>query len=98
MKKFLAGVAMMIVVIVLLFLIAARGLLVRENVAVKTLETQGFSSVKVLHRNWFLVGFRGGHQGDAVRFVCQAVNPAGHEVTVHVFAGWPFQGATVRTP
>lgn len=98
MKNFLKAIAGVVIIALCLFVALARGLLVSEDIAVQALETQGFSSIQVLERNWFLVGFRGGHEQDAARFVCRAVNPAGREVTVHVFAGWPFHGATVRTP
>lgn len=84
--------------LVLIFAGCSRGALVREDVAIRALEDQGFSDVKVTEHAWFWLGVRGGHKDDAARFTCQAKNPAGKEVTMYVFSGWLFGGATIRTP
>lgn len=82
-----------VVVTVLVF----GGLFVSEQAAVKALEDQGFNNVQVVDHAWFAIGFRGGGRGDAARFTAKAVNPAGKEVTIYVFVGWPFKGSTVRS-
>ncbi len=74
------------------------GYLVPESKAISALQTQGFSNVKIVQRNCTFIGMRGGGSGDKVRFIAEATNPIGKKVTVYVFAGWPFKGATVRSP
>ena len=73
------------------------GLLVDEGVAIRTLETQGFSNIQIVDRDWLFVPLRGGSNTDNVRFEAVATNPAGEVVTVYVYAGWPFKGGTIRT-
>jgi hypothetical protein len=77
---------------------SGRGLLVSESTAVKALETQGFSNIKIESHDWFAISWRGGSKDDVARFTAHATNPAGKRVEVHVYAGWPFKGATVRSP
>lgn len=84
--------------IVICFFLVPKGMLVDEDVAIRALETQGFSDVKIVDRQVYFISCKGGGEGDDVRFTCLATNPAGQKVTVYVFAGWPFKGATVRTP
>ena len=86
------------IVAVLTLATGGTGLLVPESKAVRALETQGFSEVKITDRSWFLIGVRGGDKSDCVRFTATAKNPAGKTVQVYVFSGWPFKGATIRTP
>lgn len=73
-----------------------QGYLVSENTAVHALEVQGFTNVKVTHRACHFLKWRGAGTDDDVRFTCEADNPKGERVTVYVFVGWPFKGATIR--
>ncbi|NQV88601.1 MAG: hypothetical protein HQ402_03570 [Parcubacteria group bacterium] len=82
--------------IFVLFLGFARGVFVNENSAVKALETASYSQVEIVDRAIFFIGLRGGEDTDAARFKAKAINPAGKEVEVYIFVGWPFKGATVR--
>jgi hypothetical protein len=91
-----SSLVILLVLIIAIFWIG-RGMCVSEDTAVQALETQGFSNVKVTHKAYFFISCRGGSEDDDVMFTCNATNPAGKEVTVYVFAGWPFKGATVRT-
>ena len=80
-----------------LFLSCCRGIFVNEDVATRALETQGFSEIQIVDKDWLFVSLRGGGREDAVRFTAIATNPVGKQVKVFVFAGWPFKGATIRT-
>jgi hypothetical protein len=86
------------ILIIVVFVSGMTGILVPESKAVKALETQGFSDVKITSKAWFMVRLRGGDKSDTVRFTANATNPAGKKVTVYVFSGWLFKGATIRTP
>lgn len=83
--------------ILILFIIFGRGLAVKEQTAIKAMNDQGFKNVQVIDHSWFFIGWRGGSDDDVARFTVKATNPAGEEVTMHVFSGWPFKGATVRS-
>lgn len=74
-----------------------RGVLVNENVAVRTLESQGYTDIHVTDHSWFAIGWRGCDEKDAARFTVRAKNPAGKEVTVYVCSGL-LKGGTIRTP
>ena len=91
-----------LVVLAIIFILVAvcvpTGMWVPESKAVAALQTQGFSGITVTDRAVWLVSMRGGNKSDAVRFTAQATNPAGKRVTVYVFSGWLFKGATIRTP
>jgi prepilin-type N-terminal cleavage/methylation domain-containing protein len=87
-----------LVVIVIICICIPTGLFVPERKAVAALQTQGFSDVLITHRAIWFVALRGGEKSDAVRFTATATNPAGKPVTVYVFSGWLFKGATIRTP
>lgn len=87
-----------LIVMIVLILIFCRGLLVSDQTAITALETQGYGEITITNRHWFFVKVRGGGEGDVIRFDCRATNPKGQEVEIHVFSGWPFKGATVRTP
>lgn len=75
----------------------ARGFLVNDDIAVRALETAGYTDVQITEKAWFAIGFRGGEDSDAARFTAKAKNPSGKEVTVYVFSGWLFKGATIRS-
>lgn len=74
-----------------------RGTFVEDSEAVQALETQGYSNVKINSYHWFMVTLRGCGQ-DAALFKTTATNPAGKNVDINVCVGWPFKGATIRTP
>lgn len=73
------------------------GLLVPENKAIKELEVQGYTDISISDRDWFCICLRGGASDDVVRFEAKAMNPAGKNVDVCVYSGWPFKGATIRS-
>ena len=85
------------IVVLLAALLVPTGMFVDEDVAVRALEAQGFTKVEVVDKAYYFIGMRGGDQSDSVRFECEAINPAGKRVTMHVFSGWLFKGATIRT-
>ncbi|MEK7650302.1 MAG: hypothetical protein AAB364_00270 [Patescibacteria group bacterium] len=76
---------------------SCRGCTVSDQVAIKALETSGFSDIKIVDHSWFAIGVRGGSDSDAARFTAEATNPVGKRVTVEVFTGWLFKGATIRS-
>lgn len=66
--------------------------------AVRSLETQGYSDVRVVSREpWWPQVLGGCGESDAVAVRARAKNAAGREVEVTVCGSWPFKGATVRT-
>lgn len=73
------------------------GLFVDQDIAVRALESHGFTEVVVVDRATCFIALRGGEKSDSVRFTCRAINPAGQPVTMYVFSGWLFKGATIRT-
>lgn len=95
---FVEVITIAVVVLVLLLVLAPTGLMVPDSKAVRALETQGFSDIKITERAWYFIGMRGGDKSDSVRFTATATNPAGKKVQVYVFSGWLFKGATIRTP
>lgn len=93
------GVVMYIVVIVLVTVIfGARGACVLKSDAIEAAENMGFTEAEVLDKNIWFMGFRGCSGGDAAMFELKAKNPAGKVVNINVCIGWPFKGATVRSP
>lgn len=74
-----------------------QGTFVDESEALRALETQGYSNVKVTDHKWLLVSVRGCGSTDAARFDALVVNPAGKKVNLYVCVGWPFKGSTIRT-
>ena len=72
------------------------GLMVDEEVVIKCAETNGLSDISIQDKAWFLIGLRSGGHGDNVRFEMKTTNPTGDQVTIYVFSGWPFKGATIR--
>lgn len=80
-----------------ILLMFSRGIFVKENVAIKSLEKQGYSNVEVTKRGWFFVGFSGCDMNDASKITTNATNPAGKQIEIFVCTGWPFKGATIRT-
>ncbi|MEX1112571.1 MAG: hypothetical protein WEC84_03850 [Candidatus Andersenbacteria bacterium] len=88
------------VVVVLALVVAINtlpGYAVKEEVAVHALETNGFTNVVIKERAVAFVSLRGGSKQDAARFTAEANNPRGDRVTVYVFSGWLFKGATIRS-
>ena len=84
--------------IIVLFLgSCARGALISEDIAVRALDTQGYSDITITDHSWFAIGMRGCDEKDAARFTATTKNPAGKEVQVYVCTGWIFKGATIRT-
>ncbi len=94
--------SVVLILFALMFLIAVgsnfTGALVNEKVAIRALDSQGYSNIKITDHSWFAVSLRGCDKGDAARFTAKATNPTGKETEVYVCTGWLFKGATVRTP
>lgn len=86
-----------LIIITLIGLSMGSGILVDESVAIVALDKQGFSEIKIVEKNWFLVGLRGCGNSDAAKFTAIAKNPRNETVDVFVCVGWPFKGATIRT-
>lgn len=93
----LTELLLVIVIVVALFLSVLRGALVSENTAVRALEKQGYSNVKIIDHDWVLIGLRGCDGHDAAKFTAEVTNPAGKNTEVFVCTGWLFKGATIRT-
>lgn len=93
----LLDVLIAVVVAAILFLGLFRGAFADSRVAMRALETQGYSNVQITNHQWFLVGFRGCDEKDAAKFSATAMNPVGRQVELFVCTGWIFKGATVRT-
>ncbi len=85
---------------VALFIVAIaaefRGAFLDDSKARRALETEGFTNATLLDHSYAFMTFRGGERSDAARFTFEATNPIGKRVTVYVFDGWPFKGATIR--
>lgn len=90
------SIIVIVFVIVIVFLIGGRGMLVDEQVAIDTMEAQGFTNVEVTDKAWLFVGYRGCGSDDTTRFEVTATNSNGQQVDCLVCADWPFKGATIR--
>jgi hypothetical protein len=86
-----------IAVIVFMILLECRGAFVSPQVAVNTLETQGYSQITITDHHYVAVGLQGCGTEDAAKFDAEAVNPAGRRVALFVCTGMFFKGATIRT-
>lgn len=94
-KKFsLGGIIMVILILVPIFLAFFGGLFTHESSAITALENQGFSSIRITDKQWFLVL---SCEGNAAKFTARAVNPAHQDVEIFVCVGGPFQKTTVRS-
>ena len=91
------AVLIVLVVVLVIAMAFARGVLVSEDVAIRALETQGYTNIKIIDHSWFALGLRGGSEDDAARFTATATNPIGKTVEVEVYTGWIFKSATIRT-
>ena len=91
-----AGIIVIVIVIAFVALAGGRGMFVSEQVAIDTMETQGFTDVEVTGKAWLFVGLRGCGNDDAARFEVTATNSNGQRVDCLVCADWPFKGATIR--
>lgn len=89
-------VLIFVIMIVLVLATMSRGAFADEQVAIRTLETQGYSNLQITEHVWFAVGFRGCDKNDAARFTARATNPAGKQVEVCVCTGLFFKGGTIR--
>jgi hypothetical protein len=78
-------------------LLAFRGTCADEGAAMRAMEYNGHTNVKVGERKWFAVGFRGCEATDAALFPVVSTNSAGKTVGQIVCVGWPFKAATIRT-
>lgn len=90
-------IVLLIVVLFLMVGSTCRGAFVDESVAVTSLEKQGYTDIKIIDHDWFLVGWKGCDEKDAAKFTAIAKNPIGNEVEVFICTGWFFKGATIRT-
>lgn len=87
------------ILVILVWFVASYfcGQAVGEDVAVRALETQGYSNIQIMEQAWFAVGLRGCDESDAVRFTAVATNPVGKQVKLYVCSGVVLKGATIRT-
>jgi len=85
-----------ILVLAALFIGVGRGAFANQDVAVRTLEAQGYSNIQIVDKAWFAVGFRGCDEKDAARFTAKVTNPAGKPAEVYVCTGVIFKGGTIR--
>jgi len=88
---------LLVIFIVITFATLFRGVFVDSDEAVRALQTQGYSDIKITDKAIFFISLRGGSREDAAMFTAHAKNPVGKEVIVYVCVGWPFKGATIRT-
>ena len=95
-RDWLQTATVMILFIAVLVFAFSRGAFVGESIAIRTLETQGYSNIKIVDHIWFLIGVRGCDGGDAARFTAKATNPVGKPVEVFVCTGLFFKGGTIR--
>lgn len=86
-----------LIAIVIVILSLFTGIFVDKAIAVRALEKQGYSDIRITNKDWFMVGLRGCSGHDAAKFTASVVNPAGKEVEVFVCTGFIFKGATIRT-
>lgn len=90
------GLFILVLVVAAAFLGVGRGVFASEDLAVRTLEAQGYSDIKITDHDWFFVGLRGCDEKDAARFTAEVTNPAGKPANVYVCTGAFFKGGTVR--
>lgn len=99
-KRSSIGVIIQVIFILLALSIGlgsgCRGCFADEQQAVRALETQGYSDVKITDHHWIFVTVQG-CGADAAKFDAVATNPAGKKVNVYVCVGWPFKGSTIRS-
>lgn len=96
--KFFGRMTVYVIFICVIFAFAIfRGFWANESTAVRALEKQGYSDIRILDHSWFMVSVRGCSNSDAAKFSAVAKNPVGKEVECFVCVGWPFKGATIRT-
>ena len=74
------------------------GIWADKNDAIRALENQGFSQIQVLDKDIFFLWWNGCGEDDDASFELRALNPVGKKVEMTVCVGWPFKGATIRTP
>ena len=96
-KGFTLVEILIVLAIVGILLTSIRGVFASQDVAVRALEKQGYSNVRIINHGWLFVGFRGCSETDAAKFDAVAVNYAGKKTKVFVCMGWPLKGATIRT-
>jgi hypothetical protein len=97
MKTSLGCLLMIGVLVVILLVATVPGLFVKEAVAVRAAQIQGFTDIQVTGRYVVAVALRGCGQNDSVRFDVTAKNVRGERVQFYVCSGWLFKGATIRT-
>lgn len=85
-----------IFVVALSALMAGQGAFVDASAATHSLETQGYSSVRIVDRHNYFASWNGCGEGDVVAFECTAKNPAGKDARVTVCCGWWLKDCTVR--
>ena len=74
-----------------------RGTMVSSPNAIRAVESQGYSDVRILSSHIFFVSWRGWSGSDAAAYKMAAKNPLGKQITLIACVGWPFKGATIRT-
>lgn len=75
-----------------------QGAVIQDDIAIRALTESGYSQIEIVEKDIWWVGFKGGHEDDAVLFQCRALNPANLSVDVDVYVSyWPWSSATIRT-
>ena len=91
-----SSILFLVLGVLFLFMGSCRGALCSSSGAVNTLETLGFTNIRLQDHVYVAIGLRGCSAQDAARFDFLATNSAGKEVNVSVCTGLIFKGATVR--
>lgn len=86
-----------IIIVVCLFLDGCPGQFVKNDRAIKSLETQGFSDITITDKSTYFLSLKGCGSGDSAKFDVIATNPAGKKVKLYVCTAWLFKGSTIRT-
>jgi len=89
---------MVMVIVILLFvsLFMFSGTFAPDSTAHEAVQKAGFTDIRIVERNNFFVGLRGGGREDVTKWRVWAKNPKGDYVEVYVFVGWPWKATTIR--
>ena len=82
--------------LVLAFLLVGCGYLVDEQSAIRAMEDQGFTNVKIVEESRVFPILGGCSDSDTAAFGMNAINSQGKLIGATVCVGWPFKGSTIR--
>ena len=89
-------IALILLALLVLVAFNCRGFFVEDTVILRTVKAQGFINYTVTDKAWFMVGWRGCDQNDAVKFEVTAFTKNKEKIDFIACAGWPFKGTTIR--